>query len=133
VAVLATAIVSRGSGPTANAIRSPPTAVIGAADLAFYWNFGGRYPAYLRGVALLADGRPGEAAAALEALLDRPSLLVADPLTALARVQLARAYAKAGDLQHARAVYESFFALTKTADAGLPLAIEARREFSLLK
>jgi tetratricopeptide (TPR) repeat protein len=101
--------------------------------LAFYWNFGGRYPAYLRGVALLADGQPREAAAAFEALLNRRGLLLADPLGARARVQLGRAYAKAGDIQKARAAYESCFALTKTADPGLPLATEARREFSLLK
>jgi Flp pilus assembly protein TadD len=60
-------------------------------------------------------------------------LLLADPLGALARMQLGRGYAKAGDLQNARTAYESFFALTTNADAGLPLAAEARREFSLLK
>jgi hypothetical protein len=36
-------------------------------------------------------------------------------------------------VEAARAAYESFFALTKNADAGLPLATDARREFSLLK
>ena len=101
--------------------------------LAFYWSFGGRYLAYLKGVALLAHGQPREAAAAFEALLNRRGLLLADPLGALARVQLGRAYAKAGDNQSARAAYESFFELTKNADARLLLATEARREFSQLK
>jgi hypothetical protein len=59
--------------------------------------------------------------------------LRADPLGTLARVQLARTYAKARDVANARAAYQDFFQLTKDADAGLPLSVEARNEFARLK
>ena len=59
-----------------------------------------------------ARGRDGRA----RRLLDQRGLLLADPVGALARVQLARAYAAAGDLTNARASYESFFELTRDAD-----------------
>jgi serine/threonine protein kinase/TolA-binding protein len=99
----------------------------------FNWSFGGRYPLYLRGVALTALGRQQEAVTELRKLLDQRGLLLGDSLGALARVQLARAYAKAGDVSNARATYESFFELTQDADAGLPLSLQARQEFARLK
>jgi len=101
--------------------------------ISFNWSFGGRYPLYLRGVALTALGRPQEAVTELRKLLDQRGLLLADSLGALARVELARAFAKAGDVTNARASYESFFNLTKDADAGLPLSLQARQEFARLK
>jgi len=101
--------------------------------ISFNWFFGGRYPLYLRGMALMALRRPQEAAAEFRRLLDQRGLLLADPMGALAHVQLARAYTAAGDLANARASYESFFALTKDADPGLPLSIQARNEFARLK
>ena len=101
--------------------------------LAFYMHFGGCYPLYLRGMALLAEGKPREAASVFQELLGRRGLLLADPLGALARVQLGRAYARAGEIGSARAAYESFFTLTRDADAGLPLMAQAKRELSLLK
>jgi len=83
-------------------------------------------------VALTALGRPQEAVTELRKLLDQRGLLMADPLGALARVELVRAYARAGDTANARASYESFFELTKDADAGLPLALQARQELARL-
>ncbi|MCC7010714.1 MAG: hypothetical protein IT184_18025 [Acidobacteria bacterium] len=100
--------------------------------ITFNWFFGGRYPLYLRGVALASLGRQREAVEELRKLLDRRGLLLADPLGALARVQLARAYAASGDLAQARASYQSFFDLAKDADPGLPLVEQARAELARL-
>lgn len=101
-------------------------------SISFNWHFGGRYPLYLRGVALSALGRPHEAIVEFRKLLDARGLLLADSIGALARVELARAYVQAGDVANARAAYESFFELTKDADAGLPLSVQARAELTRL-
>jgi tetratricopeptide (TPR) repeat protein len=104
-----------------------------APFVSFMWNYGGRYPLYLRGLALSALGRHEDAVVEFRKLLNARGLLRADPLGALARVQLARTYAKARDVANARAAYQDFFQLTKDADAGLPLSVEARNEFARLK
>jgi hypothetical protein len=46
---------------------------------------------------------------------------------------LARALALAGDIEKSRKEYQSFFELWKNADADLPVLIEAKHRFQLLK
>jgi tetratricopeptide (TPR) repeat protein len=55
--------------------------------------FGALYPVYVRGLAYLALHRGADAAAEFQKILDRPGIVVSDPVAAAARTQLARARA----------------------------------------
>ena len=59
---------------------------------AFFAKFGGLYPAYVRGQAYLEAGRGREAAAEFQKVLDHRGIVLADPIGALAHLQLGRAY-----------------------------------------
>ena len=54
--------------------------------------FGGLYPIYDRGLAFLAANQPAEAAAEFQRILDHRSIVLVDPMDALARLQLAMAH-----------------------------------------
>ncbi len=69
---------------------------------AFFAKFGGLYPAYVRGEAYLAAGRGQEAAAEFQKVLNHRGVVLADPIGALAHLQLGRAYTAAGDKVKAR-------------------------------
>ncbi len=58
---------------------------------AFFAKFGGLYPAYVRGQAYLQAGRGREAAAEFQKVLDHRGIVLADPIGALAHLQLGRA------------------------------------------
>ena len=83
---------------------------------------GSLYPVYLRGVAYLSLKKGKEAAAEFRKFLDQRGVAVNCPLAALARLQLGRAYALAGDSIKARGSYQEFFALWKDA-------VEVRERF----
>ena len=53
-------------------------------------------------------------------------------MDALARLQLARAHALAGDAAKAKAAYTDLFALWKDADPKIPVVDEARAEYARL-
>ena len=89
---------------------------------------GAMYPVYVRGEAYLAEGRGAEAAAEFRKMLEHRGVVVSDPVGALARLQLGRAYRMAGDRVRAQAAYADFLALWKDADADVPVLEEARRE-----
>lgn len=89
---------------------------------------GAMYPVYVRGEAFLAEGRGAEAAAEFQKILDHRGVVVSDPIGALARLELGRAYRIAGDRAKARAAYEDFLAFWKDADRDVPVLQEARRE-----
>ena len=90
------------------------------------------YPAYLRGQAYLLLRKGSEAAAEFEKLLDHPTLVVSNPLFALAHVGLARAYVLGGDRAKARAAYQDFLTLWKDADPDIPILKEAKAEYEKL-
>jgi len=100
---------------------------------AFYGFFGGLYPAYVRGEAYLAAKRYAEAAAEFQKILDHRGIVFADPIGALAHVQLGRAYALAGDKAKTKSAYEDFLALWKDADPDIPMLKQARVECSRLQ
>ena len=62
----------------------------------FYGKFGGLYTAYVRGRAYLAAGRGEEAASEFQKILKRRGVVLADPIGALAHLQLGRAYVVSG-------------------------------------
>jgi serine/threonine protein kinase len=90
--------------------------------------FGGLYPVYVRGLAYFAASQPAEAAGEFQRIVDHRSIVLVDPLDALARLQLARALALSGDTDKARRAYDDVLALWQNADAGIPLIDEARAE-----
>ena len=98
----------------------------------FFAKFGGLYPAYVRGRAYLAAHRGQEAETEFRKVLDHRGIVLADPIDALARLQMGRAYVVAGDLSKARSSYQDFFVLWKDADADIPVVKQARTEYGKL-
>jgi DNA-binding winged helix-turn-helix (wHTH) protein/tetratricopeptide (TPR) repeat protein len=94
---------------------------------------GAMYPVYVRGEAFLAEGRGAEAAEEFQKILDHRGVVASDPVGALARLELGRAYRLSGNSAKAKAAYEGFFTLWKDADANVPVLIEARREYTAIR
>jgi len=55
------------------------------------------------------------------------------PIAAIARLQLARAYALSGDTAKAKAAYQDFLTLWKDADPDIPILKEAKAESAKLQ
>ncbi len=98
----------------------------------FIGRFGGLYPIYVRGLAYLAARQPAEAAAEFQRILDHRSIVLVDPMEAMARLQLARALALYGDPVKAKAAYDDLFTLWKNADPDIPVLRHARAEYARL-
>jgi serine/threonine protein kinase/tetratricopeptide (TPR) repeat protein len=94
--------------------------------------FGGLYPIYVRGMAYLAARQPAEAAAEFQRIVDHRSIVLVDPVDAMARLQLARALALAGDTVKAKSVYIDLLTLWKNADPRIPVVEAARAESTRL-
>jgi len=91
------------------------------------------YPAYLRGQAYLTAHEGTAAAAEFQKLLDHRGIVVNFVTGALARLQLARAYAIAGDTAKAKNAYQDFLTLWKDADPDIPILNEAKAEYAKLQ
>jgi tetratricopeptide (TPR) repeat protein len=97
-----------------------------------HFYLGGLHSAYVRGDALLAAHRYAEAAAEYQKILNHRGIVGADPIGALAHLQLGRAFALAGDQNKAKAAYQDFFALWKDADPDIPILKQAKAEYARL-
>jgi len=86
------------------------------------------YPAYVRGLAKLQMHDGAGAAVEFQKLIDHPGIVANFVTGALARLQLGRAYAMAGDAVKAKAAYQEFFSIWKDADADLQVLKQARAE-----
>ena len=95
--------------------------------------FGGLYTVYVRGQAYLAAGRGQEAAAEFQKILDHRGIVLADPVGALAHLQLGRAYVVSGDRIKARSAYQDFLAIWKDADPDIPILKQAKAECAKLQ
>ena len=91
------------------------------------------YPAYIRGQAYLALGDGAKAAVEFQKIIDHPGVSLNSPLSALAFVEVARAYTLAGDPAKARQAYQKFLQLWKTSDPGIPIFQEVKAEYSKLR
>ena len=100
--------------------------------IGFVGRFGGLYPIYVRGLAYLAARQPAEAAAEFRRILDHRSIVLVDPMDAMARLQLARALALAGETIKAKTAYDDFLMLMKNADPKIPVVEAARAESARL-
>jgi DNA-binding SARP family transcriptional activator len=95
--------------------------------------FGSLYPTYVRGEAYLAEHQGAEAAMEFQKILNHRGLIFGDPAGAMARLQLGRAYAQAGDQTKTRAAYQDFLVLWKDADPGIPMLNQAKAEYATLQ
>ena len=94
---------------------------------------GNLYPAYVRGLAYMTARRGREAASEFQRILDHRGIVISDPIGALARMQLGRAYALTGDGDKARTAYGDFLTLWKDADPDIPVLKEVQKEYASLQ
>jgi serine/threonine protein kinase/tetratricopeptide (TPR) repeat protein len=91
------------------------------------------YPPYIRGLAYLAQKNGPAAAVEFQKFIDRATIVQNFAIAAIARLQLARAYAISGDTAKAKAAYQDFLTLWKDADPDVPILKEAKAEFVKLQ
>ena len=77
--------------------------------------------------------QPAEAAGEFQRILDHRSIVLVDPMDAMARLQLARALVLSGETAKAKSAYNDLFALWKDADPKIPIVNEARAEYAKLQ
>jgi eukaryotic-like serine/threonine-protein kinase len=95
--------------------------------------FGALYPIYVRGEAYLSLHKGADAAMEFQKLIDHRGITISDPISAVARLQLGRAYAMAGDKAKAKNAYQDFLDLWKDADRDIPILKEAKAEYEKLQ
>jgi tetratricopeptide (TPR) repeat protein len=88
---------------------------------------------FIRGEAYLSAHQGSAAAAEFQKVIDRPGLVMDQPIGALAHLGLGRAYAMQGDALKARAAYQDFLTLWKDADPDIPIFKQAKAEYAKLK
>ena len=108
-------------------ITLPYELAVNGLDINLY--LGGLHSAYVRGEAFIAAHRYAEAAAEFQKILDHRGIVGADPIGALAHLQLGRVFALSGDKIKAKAAYEAFLALWKDADPDIPILRSAKAEY----
>jgi hypothetical protein len=91
------------------------------------------YPVFVRGEAYLAAGKGLEGAAEFQKILDHRSLVLNEPIGALAHLGLARAYVLQGDTAKAKSAYQDFLTLWKGADPDIPIFKQAEAEYAKLQ
>ena len=116
-----------------NRCRPPLASTSPLGGIGFNGYFGALYPIYVRGEAYLAAHQPAEAAAEFQRILDHRSIVLVDPMDAMARLQLARALALSGDTVKAKSAYNDLFSLWKNADPDIPILKDARAEYARLQ
>ncbi len=97
------------------------------------FTLGGLHSAYVRGRGFIAAHRYAEAAAEFQKVLDHRGIVGADPIGALAHLQLGRTFALSGDKGKAKAVYQEFLRLWNDADRDIPILKQARAEYAELQ
>lgn len=133
------ALVALNHGEPSKSIKSLQTAIpyelgiLTEGGSEYLLGAGNLYPAYVRGLAYLAAHYDTEAAAEFQKILDHRGIVISDPVGALARMQLGRAYTLAGDKDKARTAYRDFFTLWKDADLSIPVLKQAKAEYTKLR
>jgi predicted Zn-dependent protease len=114
------------------ALQSASRYDLALGGVGFTGRFGGLYPIYVRGMAYLVAHHPAQAASEFQRILDHRSIVLVDPMDAMARLQLARALALSGDVLMAKRAYSDFFTVETNADPDIRLLREARAEYARL-
>jgi serine/threonine protein kinase/tetratricopeptide (TPR) repeat protein len=113
-------------------LQTPSRYDLALGGVGFIGRFGGLYPIYVRGLSYLAAHQPAEAAGEFQRILDHRSIVLVDPMDALARLQLARALALSGDLVNAKRAYNDLLTLWANADPEIPVLKQSRAEYAKL-
>jgi hypothetical protein len=127
------AVVALQSGKAAEALAALAASVpyeMGQTNSAFTFAL---YPAYLHGEAYLAVRQGAAAASEFQKILDHPGVIGNQPIGALARLGLGRAYALSGDTTRAKIAYQDFLSLWKHADPDSPTLKDAKAEYAKLQ
>ncbi len=122
-------------GSPRNAMERLQTAVpydLALPGTGLFGYYGALYPAYVRGLACLSAHQGTEAAAEFQRILDHRGLVLADPMGAVARLQLGRSFALSGDKNRAKSAYQDFLTLWKNADPDIPILKQAKAEYARL-
>lgn len=132
--IRASLALSRGEAENAlDLLQISAAYEMGTAMCVQVGNFGGFYPAFVRGQAYLKANRGEAAAAEFQKIIDHRGVVLDDPTGALARLQLARAYAMSADSSKARASYRDFLTFWKNADPDIPIFKRAKAESASLR
>ncbi|MFY9528660.1 MAG: hypothetical protein WBC04_24860 [Candidatus Acidiferrales bacterium] len=91
------------------------------------------YPVFVRGEAYLTAHQGNEAVAEFQKILDHRGVVLNEPISALAHLEIARANVLQGDTAKARIAYQDFLTLWKDADPDIPVLIAAKSEYAKLK
>jgi len=116
----------RGQAPSGSASE------FGVPGISFNFFFGALLPAYVLGETYLAAQKGTEAAAEFQKLVDHRGVVLADPVGAMARLQLARALALSGEKGKAKAAYEDVLKIWKDADPDFAMVKQAWAEYAKL-
>jgi serine/threonine protein kinase/tetratricopeptide (TPR) repeat protein len=119
--------------PDAALDRLQATTRMDLGQIQFVNNLSCLYPTYIRGQAYLAAGNGSAAVAEFQKVLDHSGIVWNCWTGALARLGLARAYARSGDTTKAQAAYQDFLTLWKDADADVPVLKPAKVENARLQ
>jgi serine/threonine protein kinase/tetratricopeptide (TPR) repeat protein len=113
-------------------IAVPYELAVNGLNFAHFY-LGGLHSAYVRGEAFLAAHRYPEAVTEFQKILSHRGIVGADPIGALAHLQLGRAFALAGDLAKSKTAYQDFLTLWKDADPDIPILTQAQAEYGKLQ
>jgi eukaryotic-like serine/threonine-protein kinase len=126
------ALAVPNNGAKAVELLAPALPVeLGVPGSSTFWT--NLYPIYVRGEAHLAAQHGELAAAEFQKIIDWPGVVVNEPIAALARLGIARAYDLQGENAKAKAAYQTFFALWKDADLDIPVLVAAKSEYAKLQ
>ena len=90
-------------------------------------------PAYVRGTAYLQAHNGNAAALEFQKIIDHRTYLFNSPIVSLAKLELARAYALAGEKDKSRTAYQDFLGSWKNADPQIPILKQAQAEYAKLQ
>jgi DNA-binding winged helix-turn-helix (wHTH) protein/tetratricopeptide (TPR) repeat protein len=90
------------------------------------------YPVYVRGKAFLASNNGKQAAVEFQKILDRPALVLNEPIGVFALQGLARSYVLQQQPGKARETYQEFMTIWRQADIRSPIFREACLEYRQL-
>jgi tetratricopeptide (TPR) repeat protein len=112
-------------------IALPFEMAVNGLNFSFY--LGGLHSAYVRGGALVAAHRYTDAVAEFQKILHHRGIVGADPISALAHLQLGRAFALSGNLVKSKTAYQDFLSLWNDADPDIPIFKQAKAEYAELQ
>ncbi len=130
------AVLAMDRGDTTAAIGALEQSVpyeMGSPQSAYFSFFGPLYPIYFRGEAYLMAKQYDKAAVEFQRIIANRTLVIADPIGAMARLELARAYRNSGEAAKAKSAYQDFLTLWKDAEPNNPILKEATAEYGKLR